>query len=184
MTSVVPVVDPAALEGEAAQLFSTQMDKHGRVTNMVRTLLHSMPSFRALEFYPVRDELTAIIGSRAVYFFCYAISMEDDCIICSRYHARLLNEIGVSFAEFEFTDVENVLVEYGRALVRNPGSIDERIYEGLRTHFSSDQIVLITAVGVKMIASNLFNVAMKIELDDYLFDVEFDDKLMGRAHIS
>jgi hypothetical protein len=40
-----------------------------------------MPSFHALEFYPFRNELLNIIGSRAVYFYCYAISTENDCLV-------------------------------------------------------------------------------------------------------
>ncbi len=181
MTSTVPQIVPEELTGEAAEIYAEKMAKTGLVTNMVRTLLHSMPSYRAMEFYPVRDQLTKIVGSRAVYFYCYAISVEDECTICSLYHARLLNQLGLEFKDFEFTEVEDLLIAYGRALVNSPAEISETILEGLRARFSAEEIVLITTVGIKMIASNLFNIAMKVDLDDYLFDVKFDDSLMAKA---
>ncbi|MTD16275.1 hypothetical protein GIS00_20250 [Nakamurella sp. YIM 132087] len=178
---VVPLITAEEAEPAAAELLESIRAKHGRVTNMVATLLHSLPSYRAMEFYPVRDKLTEVVGSRAVYFFCYAISVEDECVICSRYHARLLAELDLSFADFEFTEEEKMLIAYGRAMVNNPTTIDPAITDALRARFSPSEIVLITTVGAKMIASNIFNSALSVALDDYLFDVKFDGALLDRA---
>jgi hypothetical protein len=172
--SVIPLPEWDELSQEAREFYEERIKTHGRVTNMVKMLLYSMPAFRALEFYPVRNVLMDIIGPRATYLFCYAISMEDECIICTTYHAKLLKEMGIKAEDFEFTDVEKVLIDYGRALVRNPNNIDERIYAELKRLFTKEQIVLITAVGCRMIASNLFNNALKVDLDEYLFDVKFE----------
>lgn len=178
----ISYVDPARLEGEAKEIYERAEAKSGRVTNMVKTLLHSVPAFRALEFYPVRDVLAKRLGLRAVYFFCYAISTEDECIICSTYHARLLKSIGIRPEEFEFTEEEKVLVQYGRALAHNANRIDPSIYAELKRLFTEDEIVLITAVGCRMIASNLFNSALKIPLDDYLEKVDFDSAILEKAY--
>ncbi|MNI71951.1 hypothetical protein D3C73_1278630 [compost metagenome] len=70
------------------------------------------------------------------------------------------------------------MIDYGRGLVNNPNTIDESIYDKLRSEFSSEEIVLITTVGCKMIASNIFNEAMKVDLDEYLFEVEFDKNIL------
>jgi len=85
--SIVPLPKLEEMPQEAREFVTKRLEENKRVTNMVKTLLYSMPSFRAMEFYPVRDELQKIIGSRAVYFYCYAISTENDCLVCSTYHA-------------------------------------------------------------------------------------------------
>ncbi|ASA21209.1 hypothetical protein [Paenibacillus donghaensis] len=176
--SIVPALQVEEMSTEARALVEEKTKSNARITNMVRTLLYSMPSFRAMEFYPVRNELQKIIGSRAVYFYCYAISTENDCLVCSTYHAKLLRDLDLAFDEFEFTDIENVLIAYGRGLVSNANNIDLSIYKGLKKHFSNEEIVLITTVGCKMIASNIFNEAMKVDLDEYLFEVEFSKDIL------
>lgn len=178
--SIVSYTTEDALEGEAQEIYDAAMERSGRVTNMVKTLLHSVPAFRAIEFYPVRDVLMKKIGTRATYFYCYAISSENECLICTTLHAKLLAEFDLTHEEFEFTAAEEVLIDYGRALVANANSIDEGIYARLRELFTEEEIVLITAVGCKMIASNLFNSAMQVDLDEYLYEVEFDASIMDR----
>ncbi|MFE6076448.1 carboxymuconolactone decarboxylase family protein [Paenibacillus sp. NPDC057886] len=178
MSSVVPALQYEEMTQEAKDFVDERIKSGSRVTNMVKTLLYSMPSFEAMEFYPVRNELQKIIGSRAIYFYCYAISTENECLVCSTYHAKLLRDLNISFNEFEFTEIEKVLIDYGRGLVNNPNTIDESIYDRLRNEFTSEEIVLITTVGCKMIASNIFNEAMKVDLDEYLFEVEFDKNIL------
>ncbi|WP_370295270.1 carboxymuconolactone decarboxylase family protein [Rossellomorea marisflavi] len=180
MSSVVPALQYETMNQEAKNFVDERIKSGSRVTNMVKTLLYSMPSFKAMEFYPVRNELQKIIGSRAVYFFCYAISTENECLVCSTYHAKLLRDLNIQFDEFEFTEIEKVLIDYGRGLVQNPNNIDPSIYDRLRSQFTSEEIVLITTVGCKMIASNIFNEAMKVDLDEYLFEVEFDKNILPK----
>jgi len=176
--SIIPLAQVEDMTPEAKEFYEAKLRDNARVTNMVRTLLHSMPSFRAMEFYPIRNELLNVIGTRAVYFYCYAISTENDCLVCSTYHAKLLKELNIAFDEFEFTEIENVLIAYGRGLVNDPNHIDPAIYEKLKEHFTNEQIVVITTVGCKMIASNIFNSALKVDLDEYLFEVDFDKSIL------
>ncbi|MCQ4085451.1 carboxymuconolactone decarboxylase family protein [Saccharibacillus sp. JS10] len=176
--SVVPLMKPEEMSPEVQAFMDERLKSGSRVTNMVKTLLYSMPSFRAMEFYPVRNELQEIIGSRAVYFYCYAISTENDCLVCSTYHAKLLRDLDLQFDEFEFTETEKVLIDYGRGLVNNANNIDPSIYDRLKAKFTPAEIVLITTVGCKMIASNIFNEALKVDLDEYLFEVEFDKNIL------
>ncbi|MEJ8305181.1 hypothetical protein [Saccharibacillus sacchari] len=176
--SVVPLLQYEEMNEEVRAFVDERLSSGTRVTNMVKTLLYSMPSFRAMEFYPVRNELQKIIGSRAVYFYCYAISTENECLVCSTYHAKLLRDLNLAFDEFEFTETEKALIDYGRGLVNNANNIDPSIYDRLKAEFSSAEIVLITTVGCKMIASNIFNEALKVDLDEYLFEVEFDKNIL------
>ena len=47
---IVSYADESALTGEAKEIYESAMERSGRVTNMVKTLLHNVPAFRALEF--------------------------------------------------------------------------------------------------------------------------------------
>ena len=58
--------------------------EHGRITNMKRTLLHSLPAFHALmEWYALRDTVQPFLGDRLTNLFAHAISSENDCLVCS-----------------------------------------------------------------------------------------------------
>jgi hypothetical protein len=159
---VVSYVKRRDLSGDALKLYD-ERNEAGKLTNMVKTLLHSWPSFAAMEFYPVRNEMVRLVGERAVYFYCYAISTENRCAVCTIYHAQLLDEMGEVFDDSSLTDVERVLVDYGRALVRDANRVDEGIYMRLKEHFDDPGLVLVTTVGCKMIASNVFNSALQVE---------------------
>lgn len=57
-----------------------QIERHGTITNMKLTLLHSLPAYHALmEWYPLKETIEAFFGERAVNFFSYAISSENNC---------------------------------------------------------------------------------------------------------
>ena len=178
---IVSYADEGTLTGEAKEIYDQAMARSGRVTNMVKTLLHNVPAFRALEFYPVQDALAERIGRRATYFYCYAISDADACLICTTVHAKYLKEMGIKPEDFEFTPEENALIAFGRAMVKDASNIPDEIYAKLKELFTDEEIVLITAVGCRMVSSNMFNLALKIDVDDYLFDVDFDKAILEKA---
>ncbi len=154
---------------EVREQFDDQIRRHGRITNMKKTLLHSVPSYKALmEWYTLRDVVQPSIGERGVNFFCYAISTENSCLICSTFFAQILDELGIDFEAFDFTEQEKLLIDYGRALVSRPHEIPESIYKDLKKYFNEEQIVALTAFGSIMIATNLINTALKVDLDDEL----------------
>ena len=154
---------------EVREQFDDQIRRHGRITNMKKTLLHSVPSYKALmEWYTLRDVVQPFIGERGVDFFCYAISTENSCLICSTFFAQILDELGIDVDAFEFPEQEKLLVDYGRALVSKPHGIPDSIYADLKKYFDEEQIVALTAFGSIMIATNLINTALKVDLDDEL----------------
>ena len=99
----VPQIDynKASAEQKAAH------DEHlkiGRMTNMKRTLLNNVPSFKALmEWYVLRDEAAKFLTSLDINLFCYAISAENDCLICSTFFRKILKDEGIDFDGFAFT---------------------------------------------------------------------------------
>jgi len=143
--------------------------KIGKITNMKKTLLNSVPAFNALmEWYTLRDEAAKFLTPLEINFFCYAISSENDCLICSTFFRKILRDENIDFNNFSFTDRQQLLISYGRGLVKNPHEIDPDIFTRLKELFTQEQIVLLTAFGAIMIATNLINSALKVELDGNL----------------
>ncbi len=144
--------------------------KIGKITNMKKTLLNSVPAFNALmEWYTLRDEAAKFLTPLEINFFCYAISAENDCLICSTFFRKILKDQSIDFNSFKFTERQELLISYGRNLVKNPRSMDDDVLAELKKLFNEEQIVLLTAFGAIMIATNLINSALHVELDGYLF---------------
>jgi alkylhydroperoxidase family enzyme len=138
----------------------------GYVTNMKKTLLRSLPAFKALmEWYPLRDECLKFLDRKAIAVFCHSISAENDCLICSTFFIREFSDLGVDLKTYKFTPEEDLLSRYGRKLVKEPNNIDEALFKELSALYNQEQIVLLTAFGGLMIATNLINNALNIELD-------------------
>ncbi len=143
--------------------------KHGPLTNMKETLIHSIPAFHALmEWFPLEEEIESFLGERAVNFFCYSISTTNDCLLCSIFFKKILDDAGIDFKTFEFTEEEKILVDYGRAIVEDANNIPDDIYDRLKSKWNEEQIVAITAFATIMIATNIINKSLKINLDEEL----------------
>lgn len=154
---------------EQLEQFEDQINKYGRITNMKKTLLHHVPSFKALmEWYPLQKEMFKVVGERATHFYSFAISSKNECLICSMFFRKILVDLNIDFETFNFTEEEKTLNDYGRYLVTNPESIPEQLFSTLKQRYSEEEIVLITSFGAMMIATNLINTSLKVELDDVL----------------
>lgn len=154
---------------EVKHQIDKQISDNGRITNMKLTLLHSLPSYHALmEWYPLEKTIEQFLGERAVNFFCYAISTENDCLICSVFFRKILKDLDIDFDTFQFTEEEDVLIRYGRAIVNDANHVPAEIFDELKKHWNEEQIVAITAFATIMIATNLINKILQVELDDYL----------------
>ncbi|MGQ0640492.1 MAG: carboxymuconolactone decarboxylase family protein [Gemmatimonadaceae bacterium] len=142
---------------------------HGRMTNMKRTLLHSLPSFHALmEWYTLRDTVRPFLGDRGATVFSHAISAESDCLICSTFFRRILIDAGEDPDELALDEREQLLVDFGRQLAKNSKGVDDVLYGRLTGAFAPDQIVALTAFGAIMLATNIFNDALRVDLDGHL----------------
>jgi len=143
--------------------------EHGRITNMKRTLLHSLPAFRALmEWYPLHDAVQPFLGERLTNLFAHAISVDTDCLVCSTFFRRILLDAGENPDDFTLDEREEIVVEFGRQLAKPAARVPDDLYERLAATFSDEQIVALTAFGALMLATNVFNNALDVELDGYL----------------
>jgi hypothetical protein len=164
----IPMIDYETASGEIRTAYDEHI-KIGRMTNMKRTLLNSVPAFNALmEWYTLRDEAAKFLSLLDINFFCYAISAQNDCLICSTFFRKILKDENIDFESFAFSPLQQTLVDYGRAMVIDPKGIGDELFSELRKYFNDEQIVLLTAFGAIMIATNLINNTLKVELDGYL----------------
>ena len=158
---------------EASPDARTAHDEHqrdvGRITNMKRTLLHSLPAFHALmEWYPLRDTVRPFLGERLTHLFAHAVSTETDCLICSTFFRRLLVESGEDPDALVLSDTDRTVVDFGRQLGRDAHGVSNELYAALARLYSPEQIVALTAFGAIMLATNVFNNALRVDLDGYL----------------
>ncbi len=160
---------PEQAEPAARQELDRQLASGGRVTNMKRTLAHSPPALHALmQWYSLRDAVRPFLGERLTTLFAHAVSTQTDCLICSTFFRRILLEAGEQPDQLTLDEREQVVVEYGRQLARDANGVSDALYERLTRFLEPAQIVVLTAFGGLMIATNIFNNALRVDLDDYL----------------
>jgi alkylhydroperoxidase family enzyme len=170
MSRIAPVEYDGA-SPEVKREFDDQIGRHGRITNMKRTLLHSGPAFHALmEWYVLRDQLLGFIGERELNLFAHAISVGNHCLICTTFFRKILIDSGDDPDNPALSDRETTLMDFARQCVANPTDVDDALYARLQAHFTDPQIVDLTAFAGLMIATNLINNALRVDLDDYLID--------------
>ncbi len=168
----LPMTSPETLGAEARAASDRQVELHGgRITNMKATLLSHVPSFTAyMEWYTLRDELVPFIGERAVSLFSYAISDENDCLVCSVFFRRILIDNGEDPDNPQVTEAEQLLIDWGRLIASTPGDIPDEFYARLEKVFNPQLRVLLLAFAGQMVATNLFNTVGRVPLDEVLYE--------------
>jgi len=168
----MPRIQPRDLDTATADVQAAAADHerlHGRITNMKRTLLHSLPAFDALmTWYPLRDQVEAFLGPRATLLFAHAISTQTDCLICSTFFRRILIEQGDNPDALILSEDDAALVDLGRQIATPPHEIADDLYERVALNRSPAQMVTLLTFGAIMLATNVFNNALGVPLDQYL----------------
>jgi alkylhydroperoxidase family enzyme len=165
----VPQIDYESASPEVRAAHDDHVRRHARITNMKRTLLNSLPAFHALmEWYPLRDTVQPFLGARLTVLFAHAISAETDCLICSTFFRRILIEQGEDPDRLQLDEREAAVVDYGRRLAQSPFRVPAAVYDRVAAHFDTGQMTALTAFGAIMVATNVFNNALEVDLDEYL----------------
>src|SRR5215211_9245886 len=136
----MPRIEPLNSENappEARAAAEAHVRNHARMTNMKRTLLHSLPAFEALmHWYPLRDAVQPILGERLTTLFAHAISSETDCLICSTFFRRMLIQTGENPDRLRLDERDSAVLEFGRGLAVSPFRVSDEIYQRLSPHFT------------------------------------------------
>jgi hypothetical protein len=139
------------------------------MTNMKWTLAHSPVALDALlQWYPLHDRVAPVLGERRTWLYCHAISTQSDCLICSTFFRRLLADAGEDPDDLQLDELDSLVVELGRRLAADPHTVDDDLHARLAERFDTAQIVDLVAFGAMMVATNVFNDALRVDLDGYL----------------
>ena len=150
--------------------YDDQIAKHGRITNMKRTLLHNVKAFDVfMEWYPMADLCKAFIGERALSLYAYAISEGNRCLVCGTFFRKILIDSGDDPDAPVLSEEENLLMELGFSIAEDPHNIDPDTYAALKERYNDEQLVLLFAFAGIMAATNLFNTAAQVPLDEVLY---------------
>ena len=174
---LIPMTDYETADAAVKAEYDDQIQKHGRITNMKRTLLHDMQSFKTyMDWYTLYDELKPTFGDRALTIFSHAISTGNDCLICGTFFRKILIDAGEDPAALELNETEQLLFDFGLQITKNPHAIDKEIYDKLRARYNDQQLVQLIAFAGIMYATNLFNTVAKVPLDDVLYSYLNENK--------
>jgi alkylhydroperoxidase family enzyme len=168
MARIEPVEHEAA-DPRARVEWARQVEAHGRMTNLKRTLARSPLALEIyMQWYPLRDAVRAFLGERLTTIFSHAISAETDCLVCSTYFRRHLIEAGEDPDDLFLDPKEADIAELGRQVSRDPRRIDDTLFDRMRRHLRDDDLVTLVAFAGQMVATNLVVHALQVDLDPYL----------------
>ena len=168
MSRITPIA-VADAQPAAREELERQIETHGRVTNMKCTLARSPAALAAfMTWYDLYDVVQPLLGQRQTTLFCHAISNATDCLICSTFFRRWLSEQGENPDELQLSEREEDLVAFGQQLARDAHGVSDELFRRLSSWLSAEQLVALTAFGGMMIATNVFNNALRVDLDEYL----------------
>jgi alkylhydroperoxidase family enzyme len=168
MARIAPLSESSA-PPESRSLAAAHAAAGGRMTNMKWTLAHSPVALDALlQWYPLFDALVPVVGERRMWILSHAISTQAECLICSTFFRRLLIDAGEDPSDLEMDEFDELIAEFGRRLASDPHSVDNALHARLAERLSDSEIVTLTAFGALMIATNVFNDALGVDLDGYL----------------
>ena len=165
----IPPVDETSAPPESRELAAAHAATGGRMTNMKWTLAHSPVALDALlQWYPLHDRVEPVLGERRTWLYCHAISTQSDCLICSTFFRRLLADSGEDPDDLQLDELDELVIDLGRRLAADPHTVDDALYARLEERFDRTQIVELIAFGAMMVATNVFNDALRVDLDGYL----------------
>src|SRR5215217_5112474 len=168
MARISPV-DETSAPAASQDLAAAHVATGSRMTNMKWTAAHAPVALDALlQWYPLHDAVEPVLGQRRTWLFCHAISTASDCLICSTFFRRLLIDSGEDPGTLELDDFDELIVDFGRRLGTDPHSVDDALHARLAERLDTPQIVTLTAFGAIMVATNVFNDALAVDLDGYL----------------
>jgi hypothetical protein len=169
----MPRIAPLVFEqtsGDVRAAYERGLARYGRMTNMKRTLLHSLPSYEALmTWYPLFDVIASFLGERLAVVFAHAISSESDCLVCTTYMRRILIDWGERPDALLLDARGDAVVQFGRALVAPGNRVPPSLYDTMAGFFDPGQMVALTSFAGMMIATNIVNNVLEIDLDEYLY---------------
>ncbi|WP_461108910.1 carboxymuconolactone decarboxylase family protein [Spirosoma koreense] len=171
----IPRITPLPPE-EATPAVQAAFDAHvtdypgSRITNMKATLGRSLLAFQVyMDWYPLYGEVKKIVGDRLAYLYAHAISEGTDCPLCTTFFRRIIIDNGERPEDLVLSSQEQALLDFGSAIARNKGEIPDERYVPIAEQYTDEQVVVLVAFAGQMMATNVFNNVLKVNIDEYLY---------------
>ena len=166
----IPPLDEAAAPEAARATADAHAATGGRMTNMKWTLAHAPAALDALLRVVSAPRPRSCRSSASAARTCSATRsrVQNDCLICSTFFRRLLIDDGEDPDELALDELDALIVDFGRLLATDPHAVEPELRARLDAHFDAAEIVLLTAFGAIMVATNVVNDALGVPLDGYL----------------
>ena len=181
----IPKVTYETASPEIRAAYDRVVQEHGSVSNMKATLLHSPIALKAvLKWYTLFDKILPVIGERLAILFCDAISRENACTLCATFMRKAISTKGEDPDHLELDERDRTIIGYGRQLAADPNRVSDELFTKLKEYLSDDQIVDLTVFGSLMIVNNIFNSALRVDLDDSLdaWKIQPEIAFAGSSH--
>ena len=168
MTRIAPA-DPATTPQASRTLADAHEATGARMTNMKWTAARSPETLAMLlTWYPLFDRVAGFLGERRAQLLAHSISDRNECLVCSTFFRRILIDAGEDPGALELDAEDELIVALGRTLADDPHGVDDDLYGRLAARYSEQQIVELVGFGAIMVATNVFNDALGVPLDDHL----------------
>lgn len=141
-----------------------------RITNMKATLGRSLLSFQIyMQWYPLYEQVKQVVGNRLAYLYAHAISQGSNCPLCTTFFRRIIIDNGEQPEDLKLTPQEQLVIDFGSEIARNQGEVADALYNQIAQAYSTEEIVVLVAFAGQMVATNVFNNVLQVEIDAYLY---------------
>ncbi len=163
-------ISPDEITESILKAFEEHKREHNaRITNMKATMGKSLPVFKVyMRWYDLYKEVIDAVGERSAYLFAYAISEGSNCPLCSTFFRKIIIENKENPEKLSLSNTDKILLDFGSAIANNKGVISAELYKKVYDNFTEDQIIVLVGFAGQMIATNIFNNVLEVQIDDYL----------------
>lgn len=152
-----------------------ELIKSHALTNMKAVALNSPVALKAiLEWYSLFAQVVPYLTKRGAILLSFAISRANACELCSTFMRKEISGWGEDPEQLTLTPREQVIWDFGHQLAKDANRVSDALYARLAAEFSPTQIVELTTFGALMIVNNVFNSALRIDVDEVLDPYRID----------
>ncbi|NTW42141.1 MAG: hypothetical protein HGA44_20070, partial [Cellulomonadaceae bacterium] len=130
------------------------------------------------DWYPLYAQVEQFTGARGAVVYSFAISTQNECLLCTTYFRRALKNRGEDINGRDLDAVEEDLAAFGRAIA-SAHRADRSLVGRLRERYGAEGLVALVGFGILMIGNNIVNSFLEVELDPGLRDLA--DELAAQA---
>lgn len=144
---------------------------------MKRGLLQDAATYDAfMGWYTSWNRLVEVISVREATIYAHSISTTNSCMLCSLFFISDLKELGIDPGSFVPTDREQLLIDLGQQIVKDPTAVSDELFAELKKVWKDNELVVIVGFAAQTIATNNFISVFQIDIDSRLLPIKDEFK--------